>query len=353
MFQLIYLMVTSPRRDPVIFEALRAQMRDALSNQAASPDFAFAQAMSETMTQNHPRAKQVTAASLDQMDIDRSLAFYKARFSDASQFTFVFAGSFDLKTMRPLVERYLASLPATHRGEGWKDAGIRPPRGVVTRAVRAGLEPKSRTVLLFTGAIQPDRERAVTTVALADVLQLRLAEALREELGGTYSVNVGGNVSRVPVGQYTVSIDFTSDPARADALADRVFAEIARQKQAGPTPQQVSDVRAALLRDFETNSHQNAFLVGQLAQRYQSGEPPESLWQMPSLYRALTPATIRDAARGCLQEKNFVKIVLLPSSSKGPTVLRSYGPVLVEPRVFRPEETLGLKTQGSIVTRVP
>ena len=166
------------------------------------------------------------------MDLDKSLAFYKDRFGDASAFTFVFAGSFDLDTMRPLVERYLASLPATHRGERWKDPGIRPPRGVVTRVVERGVEPKSRTVLVFTGPIEPDRDQAVAVVALADVLQMRLADALREELGGTYSVNVGGNVSRVPIGQSTVSIDFTSDPARADALTERVFAEIA-EIQAG------------------------------------------------------------------------------------------------------------------------
>ena len=39
------------------------------------------------------------------MDLDASLNFYRERFADASGFTFVFAGSFDLATMRPLVER--------------------------------------------------------------------------------------------------------------------------------------------------------------------------------------------------------------------------------------------------------
>ena len=59
------------------------------------------------------------------MNLDKSLAFYKDRFADASDFTFVFVGSFDLATMKPLVERYLASLPALHRnesGEGRRDA---------------------------------------------------------------------------------------------------------------------------------------------------------------------------------------------------------------------------------------
>jgi len=312
MFQLIYLSMTEPRRDPVIFDAMRAQMRNGLANQEASPEFAFARAVSEALSQKHPRAQPVTPESIDRMDMDKSLAFYRDRFGDASDFTFIFAGSFDLDTMRPLVERYLASLPATHRRESWKDPGIRPPRGIVTRVVDRGQEPKTRTALMFTGSIEVERLRAVTVVALAEVLQTRLRDALREELGGTYQVEVGGNAVRVPAGQFSVSVDFTSDPARADALTDRVFAEIARLQKSGPTPQEVSHVRTALLRDFETSSRQNPFLVGQLAQRYQSGEPPESVWQMPEVYARLTPALIREAATTFLDPKNYVKVTLRP-----------------------------------------
>jgi zinc protease len=316
LFQWIHLAMTAPRRDPVIFEAVRAQMKEALANQAASPDYAFAQMMSATMTQGHPRAKPMAAESIPKMDLDKSLAFYKARFADASAFTFVFVGSFDIATMKPLVEKYLASLPATHRGETWRDVGVRPPRGVVTRTVDRGVEPKSRTIMLFTGETKADRANAVAIVALAEVLQLRLSDALREELGGTYTASVGSNVSRVPIPQYTISVDFTSDPARADALATRVLEEIAKLKASGPSEQHVNDVRAALQRDFETSVRQNGFLVSQLAQRYQTGEAPETLWHMPEMYKALTPQVIRDTARATLDPNNYVKVVLRPQAGQ-------------------------------------
>ena len=59
----------------------------------------------------------MTADTVAQMNLDKSLAFYKDRFADASDFTFVFVGSFDLPTIKPLVERYLGSLPSLHRKE--------------------------------------------------------------------------------------------------------------------------------------------------------------------------------------------------------------------------------------------
>jgi zinc protease len=287
-------------------------MRDALTNQAASPDAAFAQELSQALSQGHPRTRPLTPDATARMDMDASLQFFKDRFGDASDFTFVFVGSFEVEAIRPLVERYLASLPALRRAESWIDPGVRPPQGVVRRTVERGAEPRSRTAIVFTGLADPDRAKAVTVVALAEILEGRLRNRLREELGGTYAVNVGGSLARVPVGQYTISVDFTSDPARAADLAVQVLNEVARFRDSGPTPREVQDVRAVLLRDIETNSRQNQYLAGQLAQRYQSGEPPESLWQMPAIYGELSVARLHDAARAHLDPASYVQVVLMP-----------------------------------------
>ena len=47
----------------------------------------------------------MTPATIDAWNLDKSMAFYKDRFADASDFTFVFVGSFDPAMMKPLVER--------------------------------------------------------------------------------------------------------------------------------------------------------------------------------------------------------------------------------------------------------
>ncbi|MCX6551755.1 MAG: pitrilysin family protein, partial [Acidobacteria bacterium] len=86
MFQLIHLTFTQPRADPTIFGVLTAQLKTVLANQAANPAFAFAEAMQTTLYQNHFRARPMTAALIDEMNLDRSFAFYKDRFADASDF---------------------------------------------------------------------------------------------------------------------------------------------------------------------------------------------------------------------------------------------------------------------------
>ncbi|RPJ83431.1 MAG: insulinase family protein, partial [Acidobacteria bacterium] len=176
MFQLISLYFTQPRTEQAAFDAYKAQGKAILANQQASPDWAFTETTQATLSQNHLRARPMSPALIDEMNLDKAIAFYRDRFADASDFTFVFVGNFTLDTMRPLVERYLASLPSAGRKESWKDVGPTPPRGVVEKVVRKGIEPKSRVGITFTGPFQWNRDSRVAIRALALVLQQKLRD---------------------------------------------------------------------------------------------------------------------------------------------------------------------------------
>jgi len=178
--------------------------------------------------------------------------------------------------------------------------------------VRKGIEPKSQTSAIFNGPFQYNQQERVAIRAMADILQTRLRETLREELGGTYSVGVGASYEDRPLQQYQVSISFGSDPSRTESLGKRVFAEIEAFKAGGPTEKQVSDAKAAMLRDFETNIRQNAYVLSQTAFKYQHGEAPETLLDIPSYYKKLSAAGIQAAARTYLNMARYVKVVLLP-----------------------------------------
>lgn len=313
LFQLIYLTATEPRPDPTIFGILTTQMKSVLANQKASPAFAFSEALQSALYQDHFRARPMSPELVDEMSLEKSLAFYKDRFKDMSDFTFVFVGAMDLPAMKPLVERYLGSLPSIRRAETWKDVGMRTARGVVERTVRKGIEPKSQAVLMFTGpfTFTPQERTAIRAMAL--VLETRLRATLREDLSGTYSVNVNANYAKVPVERYTVGISFGCAPDRTLELLKVVRSEIELLKSAGPTEQQVSDVRTTLVREFESSSKQNAYLLTQLSLRYEYGEDLAQFFGLADYYeKAVTGAMIQGAARRYLDAANNVQVTLFP-----------------------------------------
>src|SRR5437879_251047 len=170
MFQLIYLRFTAPRADPDAFNAQAAQMKTRLGNQVAVPEFAFSNALMSARYQNHLRRRLLTSEMIDEWNLDKSMAFYKDRFADASDFTFVFVGSFDPATMKPLVEKYLGSLPALHRNEAPKDVGMHPPAGVVQKQVKSGIAPRSQVSIVFSGAFENDEMHRVVAMPMGGTL---------------------------------------------------------------------------------------------------------------------------------------------------------------------------------------
>ncbi len=315
LFQLIYLTFTQPRADPAVFKVLTDQMKTMLASQQASPEWLFAQTLRTTLAQNNFRARPMTPDLVKEMDLQKSFAFYKDRFADASDFTFVFAGSFDIAAMKPLVEQYLGALPSLGRKETWKDVGIDPPRGVVEKVVRKGIEPKSQVDIVFTGSMDYDIQNRVALDALAVVLETRLRERLREALGGTYGVQVEANASKIPEMRYSVTIDFGCDPSRTDELVKAMFREIDALKSKGPTDKDVDDARAALNRDHESDMAVNSRLVAALADAYENSEDVGVFMGLPAQYASLTASSVQAAARRYLDMNNYVRVTLLPETA--------------------------------------
>jgi zinc protease len=318
MFQLIYLTFTQPRADTAAFQMVTSQMRAMLANQQASPEWAFRHMLGTTLAQNHFRARPMTPAMVDEMDLQRSFAFYRDRFADASDFTFVFAGSFDVATIRPLVERYLASLPSLRRRETWKNEGITPPQGVVEKVVRKGIEPKSQAAIVFTGPVQFDSPHEVALDVLALVLETRLRLTLREALRGTYGVAVAATASKIPEARYSIAVEFGCDPERTEELVRTLFREVELLKAKGPTEAEINDAREALMTDYKTDNAQNARLVAKIVDRYELGEDVEEFFNLPGQYMAVTPGSIQDAARRYLNAGNYVRVTLFPEQGGAP-----------------------------------
>jgi zinc protease len=314
MFQLIYLRFTAPRADADYFEVFKTQNRRALANREAAPATAFNDTFNRIMTRDHLRERPPTVETIDKTDMEKSLAFYKDRFADVSDYTFVFVGDIDLDAMRTHVERYLGGLPSTGRKETWRDTGVRPPTGVITEIVRKGIEPQSQTRIAFTGPFEYKIQAERTGIqAMASTLQTRLRNVLREELGGTYSVGVSASLSWRPQETYTLTIAFGSAPERAEELVGIIFKEIEKMKTSGVTEEEIADTRSAMLRTFETSLRQNGFWMNQLSTDYQRGEEPgASVRSYTSSVNALTPATIQKTAARYFNMENYVRVTLQP-----------------------------------------
>ena len=313
MFELIYAFFTAPRQDSTAFQAFQTRMKGSIQNRSAQPEAAFGDTIRVTMAQHHHRARPMSLELLDEMDLATSMAVYRDRFADAGDFSFFFVGNFTLEQMEPLVRTYLGGLPAAGRQETWRDVGIEPPKGVVEKTVYRGIEPKSQTRIVFTGPFEYDGwQNSFELDAMAEVLQIKLREVLREDLGGTYGVGVGASGSHYPDEEYSISISFGSDPERVEELTGVVFTQIDSLKNFGTTDIYADKVKEMRKRQREVGLKENGFWVNSLQSTDFNGVDPRLLLQYPELVDGLTLETVQQAAQQYFDMDNYVRVVLYP-----------------------------------------
>ena len=311
--QLLYLRVTEPRVDKPVWTAYKERLLAALANAGASPEAAFRDTITATMGRHAYRARPLSARVVDEMDPDLALSFYKDRVADLGDFTLAFVGNIEPDALRPLVEKYIASLPAHGAISQFRDVSTDPPSGVVEKAVRKGTEPRATTQFYFTGPFQYTPDNRFAFSALMAVLQIRVTETLREQLGGTYSPSAGGGTSHIPQDRYTISIGYPSAPANVDKLEKSVFAIIDTLQTRGPSQADIDKVREQIIRGRENSAKQNGYWVGVLISRDESPDDYTKLMAASDeRLKNLSVALVQEAARKYLDPKNHVKFVLVP-----------------------------------------
>jgi zinc protease len=189
---------------------------------------------------------------------------------------------------------------------------MRPPSGIVEKQVKSGIAPRSQVSIVFTGPFDNTEQRRVIATAMSDTLAGNLQRTLREDLGGTYGVSVVPRFSKVPAGEYRVTITFACDPARTEALVKTAFSVIDDYKRNGPGQGQVADTRATLARDFETNGASNIYLLNRMLFKYEYGEDVKDVFDMRPFYEQVTGPALRAAAQEYLNTARYVAVTLVP-----------------------------------------
>jgi zinc protease len=312
LFELVYLTFTAPRKDTDAFRSVQSHLRAAVENRLAEPEQAFEDKMTEALTQNNPRFQPITPGWIDRVDLDTAYRFYQERFGDASDFTFVLVGNFSTPSIKPLVLTWLGGLPSQNRHATWRDLGVKPPQGVVKVEVKRGLEPKSEVRIIFSGDAEFSRENRHDLTALAGVLETRLREVLREDMGAIYGVSVSADLDKRPSPTYRFTIGFTCAPEKVDTLVQATFSEIESIQKNGVADVYVNQLKEQERRERELDLTDNSFWLSALELYLTEGLDLKDLPHYDQLIARVSSDNVRDTARRYLDTQRYVLGVLLP-----------------------------------------
>ncbi|HEY4154167.1 MAG TPA: insulinase family protein, partial [Puia sp.] len=310
--QLVHLYFTSPRKDSTIFRNIIDQSITAIANRNTDPNSVFADTVSAVLGDHSIRRTGPTVEKLNQIDLEKSLAIYKERFANAGDFTFVFDGNFSVDSIRPLLEKYLGSLPGQPQKESARDLKIHIPTGKIEATAIKGREPKASVRLVVSGDYQYSPENNIQLTALGEILQFRIIDRLREKEGGTYSPGVRVTYNKYPANRYAFTISFGCAPDNVEKLINDTKEEIAKLKTSGVTALDITKFSTEEQRQYELHLKDNGFWLNWLIAQYENGDDPATILKYPELIKQVNPASVKAAANLYLNEDNFIKLVLLP-----------------------------------------
>jgi zinc protease len=275
-----------------------------------SLDHHFRDSLNVSLWKHHPRSVNYSVEDIERITPARALAVIRDRFSDASGFTFTIVGSFHPDSLRPLVEQYLASLPALHRKERWVSNGVRYPDGIVRNTFKFGTSPRSRTAIVFNGAVPSNTDVDKPTLkVLGEILRERLRVRLREQTSG---IGLSTSFVTYPVSQTLVTVEFGATPDRVNELSAAVVQETERLRIDGPTEDEVAFVKLELAREFEDIQNTNDYWMERLQSHAMSGKPFGKFTSTADPVANLRVETVRAYAKQYLNGKRYVQVTQIP-----------------------------------------
>ena len=310
MLQLTYLYFTEPRFEQSDFDITTGRLRNSLRNQSVDPSVALRDTLNNYRNNFHPRAQALKEEDLDKLSLSKMQEVYKQRFANPGAFTFIFIGNIDLKTAKPLIEKYIGGLSGNKK-ETWKDLGRYPVQGEVKNHFKRPMQVEKATVnISYSGELANTLENAMAMNYLSRVLRMRYTDEIREKRGGTYGASASGSISTFPKERYSLTVSFDTDPKMKDELIEVVYDEIRKIAENGPLFEDFQKAEENMLSQYNQNLKENGYWSNVLFNYYYYGKDTHNTWK--ETFSKTKAKAVQDLAKEILKQKNIIEIVMIP-----------------------------------------
>ena len=312
--QLVYLNFTAPRFDEGDLNNLKKMYAPYFANMEQDPNYICSKELQKTLFNNHYRQQITSAAQIEALNIATLQSVHSQLYGYADDFRFVIAGNIDLETLKPLVEKYIGSLPTSKKVEyAVVDDGVRTAEGKVTNDFRTPMQqPKVSVRLNYTGAIENNAKNRLIVDLLGRALDSRYMVSIREEKGGTYGVGVGGSIDKYPVETYQLSIGFDTNEALADELIEICDAEIRKIAENGPLAEDIAKSKEFLQKNYKNVLENNGGWISAIFRYYDEGYNYKD--EYLGILESVTADDVKAFAQKLLNDGNRTLVVMRPEA---------------------------------------
>ncbi len=310
MLQLAYLYFTAQRTDADAFKSWQNKTRAQLLNAEKQPMTALQDTLTRALYNNNPRATQMKAADVDNVDYARVMQIAKERFANAADFTFIFTGAIDEQTMLPLIAQYIGSLPAQGKKEKAREVGMGFTKGMQDKVFAKEMEvPMAVVVYMETAKGKNDLKNDLTLDIAHQILDIIYTEEIREKEGGTYGVSTAGGLNQRPkeTDAY-LQIVYQTSPESYERLNKRIEELLGEFVQNGPSEANMKKVKDYMHKTYQDNLRQNGYWSGEMY--YWNKFGIDEVTDYEKVLDSITTEDVRKAIDNILKQRNQTRVIM-------------------------------------------
>ena len=312
MMQMQYLYFTAINKDEKQFQNLMTQLDMALKNKSLSPDMVLSDSLAATLYAHNPRFAQIDVKDLKDVNYDRILEMARDRFKNAGQFTFIFCGNFDETTLRPLIEQYIASLPATGEADDFNEI-LTLAKGEVVNNFKVKTEsPKATAFEMWYADMPYTLDNIVKLDAVGQVLSMIYLKTIREDESAAYSCGAAGGFnlsSRQPKAMLQGYCPMNPDKQE---IAIRLLHEGIADMQKAVDADKLTKVKEYMLKQIDVDAKKNGYWVNTITTWKDYGLDVYTDYK--KTVEALTTDSVRDFLNQLLKSGNHIEVIMLPEA---------------------------------------
>ncbi|MCV6606621.1 MAG: insulinase family protein, partial [Campylobacterales bacterium] len=222
LLKITYLDLLEVKIDDIAFYQSKISLEEKLKSIGKNPKDKFNREFTKFYYKNNLRVQQIELKDLKTLNKSKMKTQIEKRFKDPSNFIYIFTGSIDYKKLKPLIEKYIASLPSSKKDENYEDSGIRTVDGVHTFTRQYNNKNITDVTIISKFDTSFDYDKQLHVNAAGKILSVVLREKIREEKSGVYGVGVSAKVKRLPYEHGNLVVQFSCDPQRSDELISDV-----------------------------------------------------------------------------------------------------------------------------------
>ena len=311
LLQLTNLYYTSTRKDADAYKSFIQRITPYLENRSNSQEEVFNDSVTWNLNNYHFRKQPLTKKYIDNADFETAYRIFKERFNSPSDFTFIFVGDFKPDIIKPLLEKYIGSIAPAKSKEIYKDLGIKYPNKSIVNKFNKGTEDRAHVRLTLTGDFNWSQENRHRLQSMVELLDIKLIEKIREEMGGTYSPGVWVEMQKFPNTQYAVNIDFITEPKRVDEMVSACKVVINKLKNDIDEVGTLK-VRKAQEKEREVSMKENSYWLSTLYSYSSRNEDITTMLNWDNLIVNLKPEDLKKSAQTYLNTNNMIEVVVMP-----------------------------------------